>query len=111
MNEFRNVTLPMPFNAAPGSAKYCNSALVLHSPWEFSFELSQITPIVAVGQGEGQQVQVQAGKLVHDWIAMSPTHAKAFLKALTENVARYEEEHGAIPEIEQPTVQQGGENE
>ncbi len=88
MNEFRNVQLPVPF-ATPAAAKYSNNSLVLFSPWEFSFELSQVTPFLQGIDANGQP-QVQLTKVVHDWISMSPPHAKAFLKALADNVERIE---------------------
>jgi hypothetical protein len=111
MNEFRNVPVPVQFGGASAPAKYSNSALVLFSPWDFSFEFSQLTPsIQPAPPGADQQPQVQVMKLVQDWITMSPPHAKAFLRALGENVARYEDQYGVIPEVEDPTTQIGGGN-
>jgi hypothetical protein len=40
---------------------------------------------------------VPQGKLVSSMI-MSPAHAKRFLRALQENVARYEAQFGPLPE-------------
>lgn len=108
MNEFRNVQLPVPFVGAPMTAKYSNNSLVVFTPWEFSFELSQVTPFVQ-GVDAGGQAQVQVTKVTHDWISMSPPHAKAFLKALADNVDRYEKQFGSIPEVQMPETSIGGE--
>ncbi len=108
MNEFRNVTLPVPWGTAGAvvAAKYCNSALVMFSPWEFSFELAQLSPtVVAQGAEPDELPQVALAKVVHDWISMSPPHAKAFLRALAENVRLYEEQHGTIPVVEQSVLE------
>ncbi len=108
MNEFRNIpVLPVPW-AGAGPAKYANSAIVVFTPWDFSFEFSHMTPTVTPGGPTGQEPQLQVGKVIQDWITMSPHHAKAFLKALTENVAQYEEQFGEIPLIQQPQQPIGG---
>jgi len=106
MNESRNVPMPVPFGPS-STAKYSNNSMVLFSPWEFSFELSQVTPFLQGIDASGQP-QVQLTKVVHDWISMSPPHAKAFLRALAENVEKYEQQFGVIPEIQLPTQPIGG---
>ena len=43
-------------------------------------------------------LQPQGGALVVSRIVTSPQHAKALLRSLAENIARYEEAFGPIPE-------------
>lgn len=37
-------------------------------------------------------------------IVLTPQHAKRFLKALNDNVKRFENAHGEIKDFEQPTI-------
>jgi hypothetical protein len=37
-------------------------------------------------------------------IVLTPQHAKRFLKALHENVSRFEKQHGVIKEQKQPAI-------
>ena len=37
-------------------------------------------------------------------IVLTPQHAKRFLKALNDNVKRFENAHGKIKDFEQPTI-------
>jgi hypothetical protein len=65
--------------------QYANLAVVHHNGEEFTLNFIYVFP------------SVPQGKLVSSTI-MSPAHAKRFLRALQENVARYEAQFGTLPE-------------
>ena len=63
--------------------KYANLAIITHSSAEF------VTDFVRVMPGT-PKANVQSR------VIMTPSHAKAFLRALEQNIAKYESEHGEI---------------
>jgi hypothetical protein len=65
--------------------QYSNLAVLHHNAEEFTLNFIYLFPTVP------------QGKLVASLI-VSPTHAKRLLRALQENIARYEAQFGAIPE-------------
>ena len=69
-----------------GQGKYSNLAVVSHTGNEFVFDFALSLP---------NQPAVVVSRLL-----TSPQHAKAFLKALAENVAHYEQSFGLIEERE-----------
>lgn len=64
--------------------RYANLALFSHTKNEFVLDFALLQP--------------QGGALVVSRVITSPQHAKAILRSLAENVARYEETFGPIPE-------------
>ncbi len=64
---------------------YANQMIVAHSREEFVLDFILATPPVAV---------------VNARVIVSPAHAKRILKALADNIARYEATFGAIEEGE-----------
>ncbi|APD09657.1 MULTISPECIES: DUF3467 domain-containing protein [Thermus] len=64
--------------------RYTNLALIAHTKNEFILDFALLQP--------------QGGAMVVSRIITSPGHAKALLRSLAENVARYEETFGPIPE-------------
>ena len=66
---------------------YANLAMISHSAEEFVCDFIFVHP--------------PYGKL-RSRIIMSAGHAKRFLRALQENVARYESQHGTIPDTGNP---------
>jgi hypothetical protein len=62
---------------------YSNIVRIGHSPYEFMLDFGQFQP-------EGKRAFMDVR------IITSPQHAKAILKALKDNIARYEERHGRI---------------
>lgn len=62
---------------------YVNFANIIHSPGEFVLDLGRVVP----GRNDVK---------VSSRIIMSPLHAKQFLRALTQNVAMYEQKFGEI---------------
>jgi hypothetical protein len=76
----RRLNLEVPSSLA---ATYANFAIITHSPYEVFLDFAQILP-------NTPKARVQAR------LVLSPTNAKMLLKALEENVARYEAQHGEI---------------
>lgn len=68
---------------------YANFAIVSHRAGEFYLDFAALQP-----SGE-PNVTVA---LVVSRIITSPGHAKAFLRSLAENIQRYEDTFGVIPE-------------
>ena len=62
---------------------YANFAAITHSPAEFVLDFIRVLP----GTKKSR---------VHARIVMAPQNVKAFVRALTENISRYEERHGEI---------------
>ena len=70
---------------------YSNLAIINHSASEFVVDFVSIMP----GTPKAK---------VKSRIVLTPQHAKRLLKALGENIHRYESNHGAISEAEQPPI-------
>lgn len=66
--------------------QYSNLAVINHNAEEFTLNFIYIFP------------NVPHGKLVTS-IIVSPGHAKRLLRALEENISRYETQFGPIPEV------------
>jgi hypothetical protein len=69
---------------------YSNLAVISHSPSEFVFDFIRIVPNVP-------KAKVKAR------VMMTPDHAKRLLRALNENIRRYEQQFGVIQEHEGPS--------
>lgn len=69
--------------------QYSNLVVVHHNAEEFTLNFIYLFPTVP------------QGKLVASMI-VSPTHAKRLMRALEENMARYEAQFGAVPEGPEP---------
>lgn len=76
----RRLKLEFPADLA---ATYANFAMITHSRWEMFLDFAQILP-------NAPKARVQTR------IVLTPTNAKMLLKALEENVARYETQYGEI---------------
>ncbi|MFC5046744.1 DUF3467 domain-containing protein [Aquimarina hainanensis] len=76
-------------NVADGT--YSNLAIINHSISEFVVDFVNIMP----GRPKSK---------VKSRIILTPQHAKRFLKALADNVQRFEEAHGEIKDYEQPPI-------
>lgn len=70
---------------------YSNLAIINHSVSEFVVDFVNIMP----GAPKSK---------VRSRIILTPQHAKRFLKALGENVNRFEQMHGEIKDYEQPPI-------
>ena len=67
---------------------YSNLAIITHNPTEFVVDFVQIIPNVPKAK-------------VKSRVILSPQHAKRLLRALTENVGKYEANFGVIKEPDQ----------
>ncbi|CAI8161020.1 MAG: Uncharacterised protein [Bacteroidota bacterium] len=70
---------------------YANLAIINHSASEFVVDFINVMP----GAPKAK---------VRSRIILTPQHAKRFLKALGENVQRFESAHGEINDYEQPPI-------
>ena len=71
---------------------YSNLAIITHSPAEFIIDFTRVVPGVPKAK-------------VQSRIITTPQHAKMLLKALTDNIEKYESRFGAIKTLEQPQQQ------
>ena len=70
---------------------YANLPIITHSHAEFVIDFVKIMPGVPKAK-------------VKSRIILTPQHAKRFLKALGENIHRYETANGEIKDSEQPHI-------
>ena len=70
---------------------YSNLAIINHSASEFVIDFVTIMPGVPKAK-------------VKSRIVLTPQHAKRFLKALGENIHRYDIANGEIKDVEQPHI-------
>ncbi|QHI38760.1 hypothetical protein IMCC3317_41590 [Kordia antarctica] len=70
---------------------YSNLAIINHSASEFVVDFVNIMP----GRPKAK---------VKSRIVLTPQHAKRLMKALGENIQRFEKAHGKIKEFEHPTI-------
>ena len=70
---------------------YSNLAIINHSVSEFVVDVVSIMP----GSPKSK---------VKSRIILTPQHAKRLVKALGDNVARFEKAHGEIKDYEQPPI-------
>ena len=70
---------------------YSNLAIINHSQSEFVVDFVAIMPGVPKSK-------------VKSRIILTPQHAKRFLKALHDNVSRFEQTHGEIKDYQQPPI-------
>jgi hypothetical protein len=70
---------------------YSNLAIINHSSSEFVLDFVCIMPGVPKAK-------------VKSRIVLTPQHAKRLLKAIGENIHRFEMAHGEIKEVEQPPI-------
>jgi hypothetical protein len=70
---------------------YSNLAIINHSVSEFVVDFVSIMPGIPKNK-------------VKSRIILTPQHAKRLLKALGENVKRFENAHGEIKDYEQPPI-------
>jgi hypothetical protein len=80
------INIELPEEVAEGI--YSNLAIISHSNAEFIVDFVRMVPNVPKAK-------------VKSRIILTPQHAKRLLRALAENVKKFEGQHGAIKEIEQ----------
>ena len=84
-----SINIELDLETAQGT--YANLAIINHSASEFVVDFINIMP----GSPKAK---------VRSRIILTPQHAKRFLKALGENVQRFEAAHGEIKDYEQPPI-------
>ncbi|ARV10434.1 hypothetical protein BTO05_12595 [Winogradskyella sp. PC-19] len=78
-------------DASVAEGTYSNLAIINHSVSEFVVDFVNIMPGVPKNK-------------VKSRIILTPQHAKRLVKALSENVKRFEKAHGPIKDYEQPQM-------
>ena len=68
---------------------YSNLAIINHSPSEFVIDFIKVMPGVPKAK-------------VKSRIVLTPQHAKRLLKALNDNVSKFEAQHGSIKNVDSP---------
>ncbi|MFH4965168.1 DUF3467 domain-containing protein [Gaetbulibacter sp. M235] len=76
---------------AVAEGTYSNLAIINHSVSEFVVDFVNIMPGVPKNKVKAR-------------IILTPQHAKRLLKALGENISRFESAHGEIKDYEQPPI-------
>ena len=66
---------------------YSNLAIINHSPSEFVLDFIQMMPGVPKAK-------------VKSRIILTPQHAKRLMKALNDNVSKFEDQHGEIKDLD-----------
>ncbi len=84
-----NINIQLDENVAEGT--YTNLAIINHSASEFIVDFVNIMP----GTPKAK---------VKSRIILTPQHAKRFMKALAENLKRFESAYGEIKDYEQPPI-------
>jgi hypothetical protein len=80
------INIELPEDVAEGV--YANLAIISHSNAEFVVDFVRMVPNVPKAK-------------VKSRIILTPQHAKRLLRALADNVKKFEAQHGRIKEIEQ----------
>jgi hypothetical protein len=83
------VNIQIQADEATKSGDYCNLAMIAHSPEEFILDFIFIVQNPPYGKLKSR-------------VVMSAGHAKRLMRALAENVARYESQFGTIPDTPMP---------
>ncbi|PKP12225.1 MAG: DUF3467 domain-containing protein [Bacteroidetes bacterium HGW-Bacteroidetes-3] len=88
-NEDGKINIELDDKTAEGI--YSNLAIINHSVSEFVVDFISVMP----GQPKAK---------VKSRIILTPQHAKRLVKALADNVHRFEKSHGEIKDYDQPTI-------
>ena len=70
---------------------YSNLAIITHSNSEFVIDFIKMMPGIPKAK-------------VKSRIVLTPQHAKRLMKALKDNISKYEQQHGTIKDTEMPNV-------
>ena len=88
MDQQANNQLNIEISEEVAEGAYANLAIITHSNAEFVIDFVNVMP----GTPKSK---------VKSRIIFTPMHAKRFMKALEENIARFEEANGPIQDLEQ----------
>ena len=83
--------LNIELNEKLAEGEYSNLVMIAHSTEEFILDFIRVMPGVPSAR-------------VKSRIIVTPQHAKRFLRALADNIERYEQANGDIPERSSPDV-------
>ena len=90
-NQQNNGQINIELEEAIAQGIYSNLAIINHSASEFVLDFVCIMPGVPKAK-------------VKSRIVLTPQHAKRLLKAIGENIHRFESAHGEIKDTEQPPI-------
>lgn len=91
MNDTTQQQINIELDEKTAEGIYSNLAIINHSVSEFVIDFVTIMPGVTKSK-------------VKSRIVLTPQHAKRFLKALGDNIHRFELANGEIKEIDQPQI-------
>lgn len=89
--EVKKTQLNIEIDEKTAEGTYANLAIINHSVSEFVIDFVSVMP----GAPKSK---------VKSRIILTPQHAKRLVKALSENVKRFEANHGEIKDYEQPPI-------
>ncbi len=84
-NNPNQISIELPEDIAEGT--YSNLAIISHSHSEFVIDFVRMLPNVPKAK-------------VKSRIILTPAHAKRLMKALSDNVSKYEAQHGSISDTD-----------
>jgi len=87
MSEEKKQGLNIELTEEVAEGTYSNLAIINHSPSEFVVDFIQVMPGVPKAK-------------VKSRIVLTPQHAKRLMKALADNVSKFEGQHGAIKDVD-----------
>lgn len=88
MQEQQNNQLNIEISEEMADGSYANLAIITHSHAEFVIDFVSVMPNTPKSK-------------VKSRVIFTPMHAKRFMKAMVENIQRYEAANGAIQDLEQ----------
>lgn len=91
MSEQNNNQLNIEITEEIAEGQYANLAIITHSHAEFVIDFVNVMP--------GTPKSKVKSRLI-----MTPQHTKRFMKALMENISRFEDAHGDIQDLEQVEI-------
>lgn len=83
------LNIELPEDIAEGT--YSNLAIISHSPQEFVIDFIRVMPGVPKAK-------------VKSRVVLTPEHAKRLMKAMIDNVKKYESQFGTISDKEAPVI-------
>lgn len=90
-NNHKKGQINIELDAEVAEGTYSNLAIINHSVSEFVVDFVNIMPGIPKNK-------------VKSRIILTPQHAKRLVKALSDNVKRFEKAHGEIKDYEQPPM-------
>ena len=91
MSEQAQNQLNIEISEEVAEGSYANLAIITHSHAEFVIDFVNVMP----GTPKSR---------VKSRIIFTPMHAKRFMKAIAENISRFEDAHGTIQDLEQVEI-------